>query len=345
VIWLLREAYHQPLPLESAPPCTPHSIEMVKPALIANCDWSTASNKRWMAVAVRRADKFVASAPELVLNTADLLERIKKRRQEAGPVLVGFDFPIGVPRGYGEASALQDFRTALMTFGYGAWADWFRPAERPSEISVRRPFYPLRSGKRGTVGKYHLTTALQLSDVQLLRCCEQRIGHQRAACPLFWTIGPNQVGKAAIHGWNEILVRALSSKTTRTALWPFDGELTHLLEHFECVLCETYPAVAYRHLGCCFAPRESKRNQGHRKSKAQQLRAWFDAREYQLAQDVLAEVENGFGDSVTGEDRFDAFVGLLSMVDVVTGSDVAGVPKDAYIRRWEGWILGRGAQC
>jgi hypothetical protein len=296
-----------------------------------------------MAIAVRHTDKFVASAPELVLNAADLLERLIKRRHEAGPVLVGFDFPIGVPRGYGEAIALRDFRTALMTFGNGAWADWFRPAERPEEISIRRPFYPLRSGKRGTVSKYHLTTALQLSDDQLLRRCEQRFGDQRAACPLFWTVGPNQVGKAAINGWVEVLVRALSSKTMTTALWPFDGEITQLLERFECVLCETYPAVAYRHLGCCFAARESKRNQSHRKSKGQQLRAWYDAREYQPTQDVAAEIENGFGDCATGEDRFDAFVGLLDMIDVVTGPGVAGVPTDSYVRRWEGWILGRAA--
>ena len=297
-----------------------------------------------MAVAVRHADKFVVSAPELVLNAADLLERLKKRRQEAGAVLVGFDFPIGVPHAYGEAIELPDFRTALMTFGNGLWADWFKPAERPSDIKRSRPFYPLRPGKSGTVRKYHLTTALELSDDQLLRRCERPFGNQRAACPLFWTIGPNQVGKAAINGWNEVLVRALSSKTMRTALWPFDGEITHLLERFECVLCETYPALAYRHLGCCFAPRESKRIQCHRKSKGQQLRAWFDAREYQPTQDVVAEIENGFGDSAAGEDRFDAFVGLLGMIDVITGPGAASVPADAYIRRWEGWILGRSAQ-
>jgi len=297
-----------------------------------------------MAVAVRHADKFVASAPEQVLNTADLLERLQKRRQEAGPVLVGFDFPIGLPRAYGRAIELQDFRTALMTFGRGMWADWFKPAERPSEINICRPFYPLRPGKRGTVRKFHLTTALELSDDQLLRRCEHRFGDQRAACPLFWTIGPNQVGKAAINGWNEVLVRALSSTTMRTALWPFDGEITHLLERFECVLCETYPAVAYRHLGCCFAPHESKRSQGHRKSKGQQLRAWFDARDHQPTKDVVSEIENGFGDSATGEDRFDAFVGLLSMIDVIKGPSVASVPTDVFIRCWEGWILGRGAQ-
>lgn len=317
-------------------------VEMNKPALIAHCDWSTTSKKRWMAVAVRCAGKFVASGPELVLDTADLLERLRKRRQEAGSILVGFDFPIGVPRAYGEAIALQDFRTALMTFGKGAWADWFKPAERPSDVNIRRPFYPLRPGNAGTARKCHLTTALELSADQLLRLCEQPYGDQRAACPLFWTIGPNQVGKAAINGWKEVLVRALSSKTMRTALWPFDGEITHLLERFECVLCETYPAVAYRHLGCSFAPRESKRIQGHRKSKGQQLRAWFDAREYQPTRDVVAEIENGFGESATGEDRFDAFVGLLSMIDVITGPGVARVPTEAYIRRWEGWILGRG---
>ena len=58
--------------------------------------------------------------------------------------------------------------------------------------------------------------------------------------------------------------------------------------------------------------------------------------------DVVAEIENGFGDSATGEDRFDAFVGLLSMIDVISGPGVPSVPADAYIRRWEGWILARG---
>jgi hypothetical protein len=317
---------------------------MSKPALIAHCDWSKIPNKRWMAVAIRCANKFLPSAPEPVLASDELLSHLGKRRQEVGPLVVGFDFPIGIPRAYGNAIALQDFRTALMTFGKGVWADWFKPAERASDINIRRPFYPQRSGKRGTVKKYHLTRALELSDDQLLRHCEKPLEGQRAACPLFWTLGPNQVGKAAINGWSEVLIPALSSKIMRTALWPFDGEITHLLQEFECVLCETYPAMAYRHLGCCFAPRESKRNQCHRRSKGQRLQAWFDARGFQPTRDVVAEIENGFGDRAIGEDRFDAFVGLLSMIDVVTGAGIADVPTDANIRRWEGWILGRGAR-
>jgi hypothetical protein len=320
---------------------------MSTPAVVAHCDWSKIHNKRWMSVAIRSGHKFVLSPPQEVLATSDLLDRLSKRRQEGGPLLVGFDFPIGVPAAYGELTGFPNFPTALITFGQGSWVDWFEPAEREAEISIYRPFYPARSGPAGAVKKQHLTEALGVSVDQLLRRCERAIRDQqgvlkqRAACALFWTIGGNQVGKAAIAGWRNVIVPALSRLELRTALWPFDGDLASLLDNCDCVLCETYPALAYRHLGFAFAPGESKSNWGHRQTKTLALHKWFDAHHIELTGDVAAQIEIGFGDDAVGEDRFDAFVGLLDMINVVTGQGITKLPDDPDIVRWEGWIFGR----
>jgi hypothetical protein len=120
-----------------------------------------------MAVAVRCADKFEVSPPEPVLDTKDLFDRLAKRRKEAGPLLIGFDFPIGVPATYGVKTGFPDFRTALMSFGKGAWSNWFSPGERPSDISIHRPFYPARPGKKGDAKLEHLISGLGLTGDQL----------------------------------------------------------------------------------------------------------------------------------------------------------------------------------
>jgi hypothetical protein len=43
---------------------------------------------------------------------------------------------------------------------------------------------------------------------RLRRQCERATPTRRAACPLFWTLGSNQVGKAAISGWQEVIAPA-----------------------------------------------------------------------------------------------------------------------------------------
>jgi integrase len=108
-----------------------------------------------MAVAIGHGEKFDVSGPEPVLHTRDLLARLGQRQRQTGPLLVGFDFPIGLPRAYGAKTGFEDFRSALMAFGKGAWASWYEPAERPSEIRVHRPFYPARTGKKGDIAHYN----------------------------------------------------------------------------------------------------------------------------------------------------------------------------------------------
>ena len=43
----------------------------------------------------------------------------------------------------------------------------------------------------------------------LLRRCERGGNGHKQACCLFWTLGGNQVGKAAIIGWRDVLAPAL----------------------------------------------------------------------------------------------------------------------------------------
>lgn len=51
---------------------------------------------------------------------------------------------------------------------------------------------------------------------------------RNAACPLFWTLGANQVGKGAIIGWRDVLSPALHDDKG-VFLWLFDGFLDDLL--------------------------------------------------------------------------------------------------------------------
>jgi hypothetical protein len=61
---------------------------------------------------------------------------------------------------------------------------------------------------------------------------------------MFWTMGPQQCGKAAIAGWRE-LARPVALDPTM-GLWPFEGPLGELLATRRLVLAETYPAECYR---------------------------------------------------------------------------------------------------
>ena len=49
----------------------------------------------------------------------------------------------------------------------------------------------------------------------------------------------------------------------------------------------------------------------------------------------------GFGEDAAGEDRFDAFMGLLGMIEVVEGRRADSPSLSLEIARWEGWILGQ----
>ena len=48
-------------------------------------------------------------------------------------------------------------------------------------------------------------------------------------------------------------------------------------------------------------------------------------------QNLMGTIKDGFGPQKDGEDPFDAFVGVCSMIDVVLGNRTEGTPCDEVI--------------
>jgi hypothetical protein len=313
------------------------------PERVIHCDWSVAPQKRWSASAERRGGRWQAGAPELA-EVGALRDALGARR-----ALVGFDFPIGVPAPYAARCQLASFvelLDALPAHGEPAgsgtrWAELAEVASSAQEISLRRPFYPARPG--GT-RRAHLVTGLGLATSDdLYRRCEVATG--RRACPIFWTLGGNQVGRAALSGWREVLVPA--RRRGEVAIWPFDGDLGALLEGDRSVVVETYPADACGYTGIDHFPvvdgRRGKRVAGSRAACAPRVEAWMHTTRIDATPALRRALRAGFGDDREGEDRFDAVLGLLGMLAVLDGHRAAGAPTEPAVQRIEGWILGRRA--
>src|SRR5439155_19006167 len=72
------------------------------------------------------------------------------------------------------------------------------------------------------------------------RVCDRQAG----AGPIFWLVGPRQVGRSAACVWREVLTPRLED----LALWPFDGTLADLVGAGRPVVAEMYPAFLLRTL-------------------------------------------------------------------------------------------------
>jgi len=310
--------------------------DMRPPALVIHCDWSTSPRKRWASTAAYINGRYLLSRPYNVAGTLNAM-----RQTVHGCVLAGFDFPIGLPWHYAAKTSFRSFRGALAALGrYSPWANWYDVAETRHEISVHRPFYPMRPG--GT-RRRDLLEALGVDATdELRRICELGTPTRSAACPLFWTLGGNQVGKAAISGWREVIVPALTQHDA--LLWPFDGTLSDLVRQDRMVLAETYPAEAYQHVGVFFRHGMSKRRQSDRATFASRLRAWARQRGHAVEDELGALIDDGFGSSTEGEDIFDSFLGLCGMLEVACKHREDGCPSDRRVLDWEGWIFGQQHQ-
>src|SRR5215208_3664685 len=310
------------------------------PTLIIHADWGSAPRKRYMARAMLENDRYIAHAPEPVGHSETLFERMHKVVGEDDTILIGFDFPIGLPAAYAERVGTHDFLDLLPTLGRGEWSDFYKVAEEPADIGLHRPFYPQRPGG---ARMHHLLDALDMNSTDdLLRRCDWASAERRAASPLFWTLGAQQVGKAAIKGWTQVLTPALTSEVSGVAVWPFDGTLCNLLTPGRIVIAETYPAEFYRHLSIALNP--SKRSQVARRSCAETLLQWANEAQVKLSSTLQAALDDGFGLSPAGEDPCDAIVGLFGMHHVVLGYKATGEPDDEQTRKIEGWMLGKTTQ-
>jgi hypothetical protein len=302
---------------------------------LLHADWSTTAAKRWVVEARKIAGHWLVQAPRLVGPTDQFVEDLL---QEPQPTLAGFDFPIGIPASFGRKTEFGSFTEAIQQFGTGKWSRFYEVAEQPDDISVYRPFYPRLSSS--SARQLHLLTALGVEDIHALkRQCEKATTERRAACSLFWTLGGNQVGKAAISGWHEIVQ---PSRRGGALLWPFEGDLSSLAGRSKLVICETYPAEAYGHVGIRSSTGGSKQRQDDRRSATAQVASRCQAHGVHLNEEMKEVLADGFGPRKSGEDPFDAVAGLLGMIEVVEGRRVAA-PVKAEAPEWEGWILGQAS--
>jgi hypothetical protein len=304
--------------------------------VIFHADWSIRKTKRWLAMAERRKSGWeISSLKTAPPGLAQMLLATARNKR----VLAGFDFPIGVPAKWARAMALKSFPDFLKQLRENKYPAFFDAASSASEISLERPFYPA-SAKAG-VKQEHLYKALGFEAFDdLRRRCEGPTQNRVAACPLFWTLGANQVGKGALSGWREVIIPCVEEKAR---LWPFDGDLD-----FESpnglTITETYPAETYGWLGINFQGKGGKKSQAKRREFIPTILGWLEARNISLSEDANAQLRDGFGAAADGEDRFDTFCGACGMIEIVNGCRAADAPDNLDIRDFEGWILGQKAE-
>ena len=327
------------------------------PAMVVHADWSKNSNKRWMAKAVLNNDGlYTMEPPDKVGDTQGLLKQLRLAAGDTGCVFVGFDFPIGLPFAFAERCGIDDFLEFLLHCGEGEWQDFFEVANSPQEISLHRPFYPNRPGSARQI---HLLNALGMENTdQLRRKCELASENRPAASPLFWTLGGQQVGKATINGWREVLIPALQDMqhSANIKIWPFSAKLSHLLMPQNVVIAETYPAEFYTHLNVDLrltyqdsqiqessskSPKYGKRSQASRMANSDTLLGWVKAHSIHISPDLSCLIQNGFGPRSKSEDEFDALIGVFGMLNIIFGNREPGDPLDPRSSSIEGWILGQ----
>ena len=257
-----------------------------------------------------------------------------------GAVALGVDLPLGLPREYAQRFVQTNDFVEFLRCLYARddeWQNFFHVCAERHEISPARPFYPAR-GIAGMTRAAHAAAMGLEGPSGLSRRCDRATTSRPAGAPLFWTLGANQTGKAAITAWRDVLLPAMASaKPPR--LWPFEGGLHSLLAPGAVVIAETYPAESMRQRGLHLLG--SKRRQSDRAALRPALDAALAERGAIPSPALQAEIDSGFGEDASGEDRFDSLLGLLGLLAVLDGSQPDFIPDDPLVRQWEGWVLGQ----
>lgn len=300
--------------------------------LAAHADWSMDPRKRWACVALRHGGAWRAWAPVPVGEPSAFAAGLLAQGHST---VLGLDVPLGLPRGH--AQHLPDDGFPAFLRARAGDARFFTVADTLAEISPAAPFYP-RRGIKGMTRASHAAALGLAGPAALNRWCDAATATRPAGAPLFWTLGANQSGKAAIACWRDWLAPGLAAGAPWD-LWPFDGGLHALLAPGRLTLAEVYPAEALRQLGLRMGG--SKRDPAARQRLAPALLAAMAVQRVAPEAALATAVTDGFGSDAAGEDRLDCVLGLLSMVAVLDGRRPDFVPQDAMVRRWEGWVLGQ----
>src|SRR5712691_10825018 len=103
---------------------------MILPTVIAHADWGTDRRKRQMTIARLVSDRpdlrprylvaSLAPAPDGQGPHDDLFHALGKAAAP-GQTMVGFDFPIGLPKAYATAAGISSFPEFLDTLGSPPW--------------------------------------------------------------------------------------------------------------------------------------------------------------------------------------------------------------------------------
>lgn len=296
---------------------------------LVHSDWSVSPAKRWTAVALPSQEGWLIERLTPTLPSEQLLDDLFKPSMRT---LAGFDFPIGLPLAYLERTGLD--LPALLSKPCSAQARrFFTPAATLFDISPAQPFY-----RTHPAGGRHADLYGRLgcaSFENLLRECDKATENRPRAESIFWTVGAKQVGKAALCGWQEILIPA---RRRGARLWPFDGLLASL-DSNALTIAEAYPAEAYRHVGIRGPVR--KRSQQGRMAAGHILLEWASRHRVHFSSEIEQRVSGGFGARGDGEDAFDALAGLCGMIEVVDGRRAEIADGRMVSGQREGWILGQ----
>ena len=302
---------------------------------IWHADWSLSAKGRWVAKAQRLDTGWEIHAIEPV----GMLHQFRQSLTSHGKkdvLWLGLDMPIGFLDTWYDGANVKDFTSLLGLLQTDQWQEFFDVCQSPDEIRHIRPFYPQNSGVKGNVKRDHLIKALGLADFDALhRACEFPTNTRNAACPSFWTLGANQVGKGMLHGLKHLI---LPGYAQGFHIWPFTGDLASLCKSPGVTLIETYPGEVYGWLDDI--SELTKSNQNSRQKYLHKLREDAHTKGIAINDAVWADIKDGFGPDNGKDDAFDALVGVMGLIEIAEGHRPEHLPRTPSILEREGWIVG-----
>lgn len=304
-------------------------------------------------MATRQRGSYVAYSPQPVGEMSTLIDRLRRHIGRSACILMGFDFPIGLPASYALLCGIESFPHFLRQLvskengsSLSRWSRFHEVCATEAEIALERPFYPLRPGgaRRDAIHE-----ALGLANRnELYRECELRHAERTSASSLFWTLGGNQVGKSALLGWRNVLGPEMARHPESIRLWPFDGTMEALIQPGTVIATETYPTEYHGRLfGHAL---RGKRYASRRKELAP---AWLESARrmgVRIDRKLRRQILNGFVETDLTrpmseardekDDALDATIGLFGMLAALQEYGPHLEPQAPRIRAVEGWIFG-----